>query len=124
VVRMFLRAGVCGFVVKTANTTVLFDAIRAVHHGSRYLDPLLSDVVVEVIESGAEMVRNVVLTAREKQVLQLIARGKTYKEIAAALNVSVKTVETYRTRLGEKTQLRSRKALSDFAGKHESTTKE
>ena len=114
-VRMFLRVGVRGLVMKAGNSTALFDAIRTVHHGHRYLDTGLSDVVMNVIQSGAVSGRNVELTNREQQVLNLIAGGRTYKEIASALTVSVKTVETYRTRIGEKLQLRKRKALVEFA---------
>lgn len=114
-VGMFLRAGVKGIVLKTANTTTLFDAVRAVHQGGRYVDAGLSEVVMNLIETGTGGGRPVELTKREQEVLSLIASGRTYKEIASALNVSVKTVETYRTRIGEKLQLHNRKALKAFA---------
>lgn len=113
--RMLLQSHVRGFVLKSAETAVLLDSIRAVYLGRRYLDAGLSDAVMDLIEHGATSGRNVALTNREQQVLGLIANGQTYKEIANALSVSVKTIETYRTRLGEKLQLRTRRALVDFA---------
>ncbi len=108
-------AGASGYVLKTADTHHLIGALRAVHNGHRYIDPNLSDVFMTVLESGATAGRNVELTPREKQVLSIIAAGQTYKEIAVALKVSVKTVESYRTRIGEKLQLHTRKTLIEYA---------
>lgn len=117
-IRMFMGVGAAGYVLKTANTNTLFEALYAVHHGHHYLDSHLSDVIMSVLESGATAGRDVELTPRESQVLSMIAAGQTYKEIAVALNVSVKTIESYRTRIGEKLQLHTRKTLVAYARSH------
>ena len=113
--RALIRVQVKGLVLGLGSTATLMDAITAVSSGKRYLDPAFSDVVLDLLERHVLAERTIELTGREKQVLKLIADGNTYKEIAGALNVSVKTVETYRTRLGEKLQLRSRRALARYA---------
>lgn len=115
--RMFIVFA-SGYVLKTANTNTLFEALYAVHNGHHYIDSSLSDVVMAVLASADTAGRNVNLTPRESQVLAMIAAGQTYKEIAASLNVSVKTVESYRTRIGEKLQLHTRKTLAAYARSH------
>ena len=96
-----LRAGVKGFVTKTHATEDLVRAIREAMRGKTYLSPEVSQAVIEAYQSKSEMCRDP-LSPRERQVLQLIAEGKTSKEIAGLLHISVKTAETHRSRIVEK----------------------
>ena len=96
-----LRAGVKGFVTKTHATEDLVRAIREAMRGKTYLSPEVSQAVIEAYQNKSEMCRDP-LSPRERQVLQLIAEGKTSKEIAGLLHISVKTAETHRSRIVEK----------------------
>jgi two-component system, NarL family, response regulator NreC len=103
-----LRAGAAGYVVKTAVDTDLIVAIRAVHGGRNYLH---ADARVD--RSGDQDRER--LSARERQVLSLLARGHTSREIATAIGVGVKTVETYRARLRVKLGATTRAELVEAA---------
>lgn len=96
-----LRAGIKGYVLKTQAGTELVQAIRSILRGGFYLSPGISESVVK-----AALANNAValdpLTQRERQVLQLIGEGKTNKEIAQHLGMSVKTVESHRANLMKK----------------------
>ncbi len=108
--RELLEAGAVGYVVKRAAGDELIQAIRAVAAGGIYVDPRVAGKLVSPFNApvaGASGVK-VTLSERETQVMQLIAQGYTNKEIAAQLDVSVKTVETYKARSMEKLGLRSR----------------
>jgi DNA-binding NarL/FixJ family response regulator len=96
-----LRAGVRGYVLKEQAAADLVRAIREVAVGRVYLSPGVSATVTEAIRAGGPLPEER-LTPREREVLQLVAEGKTTKEIAAILNVSVKTADTHRTRLMQK----------------------
>jgi two-component system, NarL family, response regulator NreC len=114
--RSVLEAGGAGYLVKRAADTELLTALRTVHSGGSYVDVSLgSELLQEVLGDPPEAPAPEVLSARERQVLELVAMGHTHKEIATALSVSVKTVETYRLRLGEKLGLRSRAELVRYA---------
>lgn len=113
-VREMLKAGAKGYLVKDADDDALLDAVRAVARGDAYLSPSVADSVL------ADYRRHVtnpmdLLTAREREVLQLIAEGKTNKDIANQLNLSVYTVEAHRGRLMEKLNLHSTGDLVRFA---------
>jgi DNA-binding NarL/FixJ family response regulator len=89
-----LRAGIKGYVLKTQATADLIQAIRAINEGATYLSPGISESVVKAAlarEPGVDP-----LTQREREILQLIAEGKTNKEICQQLSISVKTVESHR----------------------------
>ena len=108
-VRRALQAGASGYVVKRSAAEVLIQALRAVATKGVYLDPIVAPVLVadsrplpDATPSGEE------LSEREAEVLRLIARGYANKEIAAQLDVSVKTIETFKARAMEKLGLRSR----------------
>jgi DNA-binding NarL/FixJ family response regulator len=109
-----LRVGAGGYLLKDAGTSELELALRAVVHGETYLSPAVSKHVVAdyVRRVGAEEQPRLLdqLTARQREVLQLIAEGRTTQEIANLLNVSVKTIETHRT------QLMQRLDIHDIAG--------
>lgn len=115
----FLRAGVSGYVLKRAAGTDLVAAIRAVHQGGTFLHPDMAPAVVEGYLGGmrpsAEDDPYESLTDREKQVLKLVAEGKTNKEIADILDISVKTAMGHRANLMEKLGIHNRAELVKFA---------
>jgi DNA-binding NarL/FixJ family response regulator len=115
-VRQLLSMGAVGYVLKRAVTDELVRAIRSVLEGGTYLDPLVAGKVAGGFvnrENNGKMGGQ--LSEREAEVLRLIARGHTNKEIAGQLFLSVKTVETYKTRLGEKLGLHSRAEIVRYA---------
>lgn len=109
-----LRAGVRGYVLKSQATADLVQAIHEVMRGARYLSPGISEAVVQAYMAKTDIPADP-LTTREREVLQLIAEGKTTKEIAALLGVSVKTIESHRTRLMEKLDIRQTAGLVRYA---------
>jgi two-component system response regulator NreC len=96
-----LEAGVRGYVLKKQSADELVSAIRAVLRGESYLSPGVSGVVMEACVRKGES-ENGPLTSRERQVLQLVAEGKTTRKTAEILGISPKTVESHRTRLMKK----------------------
>jgi two-component system response regulator NreC len=113
-VREILRAGAKGYLLKDAAGKDLLDAVRAVARGEGYLSPSVSDAV---LSDYRRHVTNPIdlLTSREREVLQMIAEGKTNKEIANTLKLSVYTVEAHRGRVMEKLNLHSTGELVRFA---------
>jgi DNA-binding NarL/FixJ family response regulator len=109
-----VRAGVRGYVLKKQAAADLVQAIRDVAAGRVYLSPGISAAVAEAIRTGASPPEER-LTPKERQVLQLVAEGKTTKEIAAILDVSVKTVDTHRTHLMQKLDLHDIASLTRLA---------
>jgi DNA-binding NarL/FixJ family response regulator len=114
-VRRALKAGASGYVVKRSAAKEVVDAIRAVHAGQRYLSPRVADVVIDdyAADGKADLLEK--LSSREREVLQLLAEGRTGAEIAQRLTLSQKTVETYRARLVEKLGIRDVAGLVKFA---------
>lgn len=109
-----LEAGVKGYVLKNQAGSDLLHALRQVSRGQVYLSPGVAQVVVESYQSNAG--RSVAqLTLRERQVLQLIAEGKTTKDIASVLGISVKTAESHRTRLMQKLDIHETASLVRYA---------
>lgn len=109
-----LRAGVRGYVLKKQAAADLVRAIREVSGGGVYLSPGISSAVVEAIRSP-QRVPEELLTPREREVLQLVAEGKTTKEIAVLLGVSVKTADAHRTRLMQKLDIHDIAGLTRYA---------
>jgi DNA-binding NarL/FixJ family response regulator len=109
-----LRAGVRGYVLKRDAGADLVRAVREVVGGAVYLSPKISPAVVEAVRTPVST-PEAVLTDREREVLQLVAEGKTTKEIAALLGVSVKTADAHRTRLMQKLDLHDIASLTRFA---------
>lgn len=109
-----LRAGVKGCVWKTQAAEQLLQAIRDVCAGGVYLSPSVSGAVVQAYLAKTEL-PNDPLTGRERQVLQLVAEGKTTKEVAVILGVTVKTAETHRTKLMAKLDIHSTAGLVRYA---------
>jgi DNA-binding NarL/FixJ family response regulator len=114
-VRRALKAGAVGYVVKRSAAKEVVEAIRAVHAGQRYLSPRVADVVLEDYSDDKQDDPLARLSAREREVLQLLAEGRTGAEIAQRLSLSQKTVETYRARLVEKLGIRDLAGLVRFA---------
>jgi DNA-binding NarL/FixJ family response regulator len=112
-----LSAGAAGYVVKKAAGAELLSAIRAVHGGRTFVDVTQGDDPARppVAGTGENQSPPKDLSPREHQVLRLLARGHSNQQVADHLNLSVKTVETYRTRLREKLGLKDRAALYRFA---------
>jgi DNA-binding NarL/FixJ family response regulator len=109
-----LTMGVRGYVLKSQAPPDLLQAIREVCRGATYLSPRISDTVVQAYRSKSEA-RAEPLTLREREVLQLIAEGKTNKEVAQILDLSLKTVDSHRTRLMEKLGVRGTANLVRYA---------
>jgi DNA-binding NarL/FixJ family response regulator len=114
-VRRALKAGAVGYVVKRSAAREVVEAIRAAHSGQRYLSSKVADVVIEDYSADDKDDALGKLSAREREVLQLIAEGRTGAEIAERLTLSQKTVETYRARLIEKLGIRDVPGLVRFA---------
>ena len=113
-VREILRAGARGYLLKDSGAADLVAAIRAVASGESYLSPAVSNAVLDDYRRHATNPVDL-LTSREREVLQLLAEGKTNKEIAGLLNLSVYTVEAHRGRILEKLNLHSIGELVLFA---------
>jgi DNA-binding NarL/FixJ family response regulator len=114
-VRRALKAGAAGYVVKRSAAKEVVEAIRAVHAGQRYLSPRVADVVIDDYAGDEREDPLARLSAREREVLQLLAEGHTGAQIAERLSLSQKTVETYRARLVEKLGIRDVAGLVRFA---------
>ncbi len=113
-VREILRAGARGYLLKDSIESDLVAAVRAVGRGDGYLSPSVSDAVLSDYRKHVSDPIDL-LTSREREVLQMIAEGKTNKEIATLLNLSVYTVEAHRGRVMEKLNLHSTGELVRFA---------
>jgi two-component system response regulator NreC len=113
-VREILRAGARGYLLKDSGEGDLLLAVRAIAKGEGYLSPAVSDAVLTDYRKHVTDPLDL-LTSREREVLQLIAEGKTNKEIASTLNLSVYTVEAHRGRIMEKLNLHSTGELVRFA---------
>jgi DNA-binding NarL/FixJ family response regulator len=118
-----IRAGARGYVTKTIGPDELADAVRRVHDGDAVFSPRLAGFVLDAFAGDSAVPSPAAsdpeldqLTARERDVLRLIARGYTYKEIARRLEISVKTVETHVSAVLRKLQLSTRHELTRWAG--------
>ncbi len=113
-VREILRAGAKGYLLKESIDVDLLTAVRAVAKGDGYLSPAVSEAVLTDYRKHVTDPLDL-LSSREREVLQLIAEGKTNKEIAGSLNLSVYTVDAHRGRIMEKLNLHSAGELVRFA---------
>lgn len=125
-IRAMLAAGADGYLLKSCVADELFDAIRSVAMRRRYVSASLSNVIIEDYVRRAndanESSENIPLTVRERDVLRQIAEGDTSKKIAAALNLSVSTVDTHRRHISEKLGIHSIAELTKYAIRHGMTT--
>ena len=113
-VREILRAGARGYLLKDSGDADLVAAVRAVAKGDGYISPSVSGAVLSDYRRHVTDPLDL-LTSREREVLQMIAEGKTNKEIATSLSLSVYTVEAHRGRVMEKLNLHSTGELVRFA---------
>jgi len=113
-----IRAGARGYVTKTIETDELVRAIASIYAGDAFFSPRLAGFVLDAFAGEIDVPADPEidqLTVREKEVLRLIARGYTYKEVAKRLNISVKTVETHVSAVLRKLQLSNRHELTRWA---------
>ncbi len=120
------HAGAYGYILKESAGSEVVEAVRSVHKGKRYLSEKISGIVIDdyvkqrqMSESKSPLAR---LSQREREILQLLAEGKTSAEMARMLFVSPKTIETYRSRLMRKLGINDLPALVKFAIQHGLTT--
>jgi DNA-binding NarL/FixJ family response regulator len=109
-----MRSGASGYLLKQAAGNELFNAIQAVMNGRTYLTPLITGDVLRNLSSPTELDERE-LTPRQREVLRLLAQGKRMKEIAAELDISVRTVENHKAHLLEVLSLGSTADLVRFA---------
>ena len=106
-----LQAGAKGYLFKSSAATELLNAVRAVHAGQRYLSQKISGAVVDDYLQGVRTASPIeTLSAREREVLQLVAEGHSSAQVANMLSLSPKSIDTYRSRLMQKI------GVSDFPG--------
>lgn len=120
-VRSIFATGVMGYVLRSARNDELYEAIRIVHRGKRYVDPRLCDSITDLMLGGVGTIRRPHmkgLSGREAQVLRETAIGFTTKAIAEKFAVSVKTIQTYRARIYEKLGFHTRADLVHYAIAH------
>lgn len=113
-----LKSGVCGYLLKDCAFEELASAIRSVLDGKTYLSPSISGVIVNGYLnrlSNPDADSSEVLSDREREVLQIIAEGKTTKQIALRLHISVKTVETHRRKIMNKLNIFNVAELTKYA---------
>lgn len=116
--RQMLEVGASGYIIKRAAATELVSAIRAVYNGEAVLSPAITRLLLEDYlnhDIRTEKDDPNALSSREREVLQLIAEGKTSREIAEILHLSVKTVQSHRTSLMQKLDLHDRGDLIKYA---------
>lgn len=116
-VRRAIRIGASGYLPKNSLSHQLREAITAVHRGQRYLHPLAAQELVDMVATGRTLEEDDYehLTRREKQVFKLLAEGKTSREIAKYLVISLKTAMTHRANVMAKLNVHSRVDLTKYA---------
>jgi len=118
-VQQILQAGAQGYVLKDASTEEISRAIQAVHKGEAYFSPSIARIVLEDLLESKRRKKNGTgkegLSGRESEVLKMIVKGRTTKEIAAQMIVGARTVETYRARLMRKLKVRNVAELTSTA---------
>ncbi|HEY3129018.1 MAG TPA: response regulator transcription factor [Acidobacteriota bacterium] len=109
-----LQAGVRGYVLKSQSAQDLVQAIKEVWRGGIYLSPRISRAIVDAYLNRLDFPSNP-LTPREREVLQLVAEGRTSKEVASILEIGVKTAESHRSRIMEKLNIHDTAGLVRYA---------
>jgi len=119
--RAVFEAGATGYLLKNAASDELVQAIRAVARGQHYVSPSIAGLIVEGFVAGASSgapASPVELSAREREVLQLLAEGNTSKDVAARLGLALSTVETHRRQISTKLGIHSIAGLTKYAIRH------
>jgi DNA-binding NarL/FixJ family response regulator len=117
-----LRAGASGYLTKDSAPDELVTAIQKVSSGRKYISPSLADRLALNLQTNVELAAHETLSDREYHVMCLIASGKTVKDIAGELSLSVKTISTYRARILAKMRMNSNAELIRYAVQHELST--
>jgi two-component system invasion response regulator UvrY len=110
-----LKAGASGYLTKESASSELIAAIRKVYRGGKYISTNLAEKIAFALDADSEKMLHETLSDREYQVLYMIASGKTVTEIAEGLNLSVKTISTYRARILEKMNMKTNAELTHYA---------
>lgn len=113
-----LRAGASGYMTKESAPDELLTAIKRVVAGGRFINPAVAEMLAFELDNVSDKPLHATLSDREYEVLCRIASGKTVSEIAEELNLSVKTISTYRVRILEKMKLKHNAELTHYAIKH------
>jgi len=113
-----LRAGASGYLTKDCAADELVGAIRKVANHGKYINPSLAERLAYELEKGREKPTHEQLSDREYQVMGMIASGKNSKDIASELSLSVKTINTYRSRILDKMKLKNNVELTRYAIQH------
>ncbi len=113
-----LKAGASGYLTKDSAPELLIDAIRTIHRGHKFITPHLAELLASDLNKKDASLPHDLLSDRELEVMCMIASGLTVTEIARQLNLSVKTISTYRTRLLRKMVLKSNASLTHYAIRH------
>jgi DNA-binding NarL/FixJ family response regulator len=109
------RAGAYGFMLKVGDAEEFITAIQSVAKGTRYMTPLLADMVSSLIRAGRWTSHETPLTVRQHEVLQLIAEGRTMKEAAAIMEISTRTVESHKYQMMRLLGVQTTAALIRYA---------
>jgi DNA-binding NarL/FixJ family response regulator len=113
-----LKSGASGYLTKDSIPDELIKAIQKIVRGGKYISSSFSEKMLFSFDSDAEKPLHETLSDREYQVMRMIASGKTLKEIADELALSVKTISTYRSRILDKTGMKNNVELTHYAVKH------
>lgn len=114
------KAGASGYLLKRSAGSELVQAIQSVMNGHHYVTPLITKDLVQSVVTGRKpaVLKGRDLTPRQREVLQLVAEGRTVKEVAASLNISPKTVEFHKSQLMEQLDLHTTAELTKYALTH------
>ncbi len=118
-----LRSGAAGYLMKSFTAAELVEAIRRVHIGRRYVSSDLGEQLASGLDSDTDVAPHLTLSARELEVLTMIANGLSLKEIAGRLDINPKTVSSYRARILEKFGVKTNADLVRYAMSHDLTDK-
>ena len=113
-----LKGGAAGYISKESAPEELVDAIRKAYRGEKYISPDVADLLADYVGHEIPEEPHKLLSDREFEVLVLIASGKSMTQIADELSLSIKTVSTYKTRVGEKTGLSSTADMTRYSIEH------
>jgi DNA-binding NarL/FixJ family response regulator len=114
--RRALEAGASGYVLKHSASSELLTAIREALQGRTYVTPMIAGELLHSYQAGGSQPRQ--LTPRQREVLQLIAEGRSAKEVAALLKISVRTAQSHKARIQETLGLQSTSELVQYAIRH------
>ncbi len=112
------RGGASAYLLKRSAPSELMTAIREVVHGRSYVTPLVTEGLVELLLKADERKHSPELTSRQREILQLLAEGRSMKEVAAELNITPRTVAFHKYRMMEQLKITSSAELIQYAVKH------